>query len=321
MSSNASDDDPLTGIDPLRIQKWERLGVDCIEADLKNHSGLTYVGAQHTVEWAWSWVRHKRAEEAAGKDEVVTPKTNFLNIGNASDTRAVKPFFPDTNFFFEFKAASVLDWHQLLGVPADQCPDICLIVPPTVMTQIESHKREGKNRTRRRAHETSALLRKALTSPDHAVELRAAKPRVILRLPPPVVRVDFSKHPNLDEKNPDHRIALEYLQVSKTEPDLVLLTDDTLLILAARALGFEPILPPESWKLVPEKDERDKEIESLRAEIKALKQTFPDMSVTVLGSDKMETDRIIAAVQVFEPSAQDIDEAVARVKAAFPNSR
>jgi hypothetical protein len=166
----------------------------------------------------------------------------------------MKVYFPDTNFFFECRQAADLLWHELERTKPDQAPDIRLIVPSTVIDEIERHKAKGNSRTAKRARKASALLRKALTSPGHITERRPASPRVSLELPR-VLRIDFSRFPNLDPLRPDHRIAAEYAELLKIEPDLVLLTDDTLLTLAVRSLGFEPVLIPANWKLAPEMDE------------------------------------------------------------------
>jgi PIN domain len=120
----------------------------------------------------------------------------------------MKVYFPDTNFFFECRKASELPWHELDGTKSSQNADIRLIVPPTVITEIERHKAKGNSRTTRRARDASASFRKALGS-NERTELRSANPRVLLELPP-IIRVDFSQFPNLDPDRPDHRMAAEY---------------------------------------------------------------------------------------------------------------
>lgn len=78
--TSKKDVDPLNGIDPNRIKEWEARGVDAIEADLKYRSGLTYVGSQDAVDWAWRWVRYKRDQEKE-KPEVLSLKPNIHGIG------------------------------------------------------------------------------------------------------------------------------------------------------------------------------------------------------------------------------------------------
>ncbi len=227
-------------------------------------------------------------------------------------------YFPDTNFFLECRKASDLPWHELEAVKGIGKPDIRLIVPSTVITEIDRHKSKGNSRTARRARETSARLRQALTAlPDHVAELSPANPRVILTLPP-VVKVNFLQFPDLDPTRADHRIVAEYAELLKLEPNLILLTDDTLLTLAARSLGFEPVLIPEGWKLAPEKDERDDELERLKEELKSYKGASPNMVVAILDGNGGETRPLEANIEVFDPSHEEIEDTLALVQAHFP---
>lgn len=229
----------------------------------------------------------------------------------------MKSYFPDTNFFFECRKASDLPWRELDPASPKPGPDIRLVVPSTVITEIERHKAKGNSRTAKRAREASALLRKALKAENHEVDLRSEKPRVVLALPP-VVKTDFSTFPNLDEKRPDHRIAAEYAEVQKLIPELTPLSDDTLLILAFRSLGVDPVLVPESWKLPPENDERDDEIAKLRNELSSLKASYPDLSFVVLDDEANEVGTIEKTIGFLEPTDADIAAAVTQIKAAFP---
>jgi hypothetical protein len=229
----------------------------------------------------------------------------------------MKTYFPDTNLFLEFRKASDLPWHELEGATPGEASDVRLIVPSTVITEIERNKTNGNSRKAKRARDASAVLRQALLSQGHITELRAANPRVVLQLPP-VVKVDFSQFPNLDPTRPDHRIAAEYAEVRKIELNLTVLSDDTLSILAVRSLGFEPILIPESWRLAPEKDGRDDEIDRLKEEAKIYKQSSPQISISVEDASDEAVKAINAKVDVFEPSKQDVDRAVAMAQTRFP---
>ena len=227
----------------------------------------------------------------------------------------MREFFPDTNFFLECRKATDLPWNELAADNAQL--EVRLIVPPTVITEIERHKMKGNSRTARRARDTSAALRLALQSADHRIELRSKNPRVLLELPP-VVKVDFSQFPNLDHARPDHRIAGEYAEIQRGVPDLRVLSDDTLLILTVRSLGFDPVLIPESWKLPPEKDERDDEIERLRVELRSYKQDSPEIAISVMSSCGEPLGNAPGQIQVFEPSADEMDRAIALAKDRFP---
>jgi hypothetical protein len=229
----------------------------------------------------------------------------------------VRIICPDTNLFLECPKASDLPWHELDDAAPGHGPDIRLIVPSTVIKEIDRHKTKGNSRTAKRARDTSALLRRALESPDHRVELRGAKPRVTLELPP-VRRVEFSEFPDLDPARPDHQIAAEYATLRKDEPDIALLSNDTLLVLAARSLGFKPILIPETWKLAPEKDGRDDEINKLRGELKTYKQTSPQLSLVVQDPAGNEIAAVHAEIETFELSPGNVDQAITAVRTRFP---
>ena len=58
----------------------------------------------------------------------------------------MKLYFPDTNFFLECRKAFDLAWHELDGLQPGEGPDIRLIVPSTVITEIERHKQKGNKR-------------------------------------------------------------------------------------------------------------------------------------------------------------------------------
>jgi hypothetical protein len=210
---------------------------------------------------------------------------------------AMKAFFPDTNLFFECRKASDLPWRELPGVAQDE--DIRLIVPAAVVTEIERHKSKGNSRTAKRARDASALLRKALESPDHRTEIRNANPRVILEIPPPI-KVDFSPLQNLDPGRPDHLLA-EYAARLKGEPNLRVLSDDTLLVVALHSLGFTPVLIPEDWKLAPEKDERDDKIDNLQEELRAFKQNTPEITVGFLDAAGTESKGLTAEIENTSP--------------------
>jgi hypothetical protein len=229
----------------------------------------------------------------------------------------MKVYFPDTNFFFECRKASDLPWHELENVPAQQVSDVRLLVPSAVVTEIERHKSKGNSRTAKRARDASALLRRALESPDRQVELRAANPRVILELPR-VVRTDFSSFPNLDPAKADHQIAVEYAAFLKDEPTLTALSDDTLLILAMRSLGFNPVLIPKGWRLEPEKDERDDKIDKLQEELRAHKQTSPEVTIAFHSADWQDLTAFNAEITQFQPSSTDVEAIMAEVTARYP---
>jgi hypothetical protein len=227
----------------------------------------------------------------------------------------VKTYFPDTNFFFECRKAIDLPWHEL-DVPASGAgDDILLIVPPTVITEIERHKAKGNSRTAKRARDISAKLREALLATDRQTLLRESNPRVVLQLPP-VFKVDFSQYPDLDRERPDHRIAAEC--ATMTLSDANLLTDDTLLALAARSISLSTVLIPMDWRLPPENDERDDALAKLQSELRGYKQAAPEIELNILDASGRAVTEFSWDIVRYVPSSRDMDAAVSMVKARHP---
>ena len=135
---------------------------------------------------------------------------------------------------------------------------------------------------------------------------------------PPVVVVNPSEFPDLDLTRPDHKIVAEYATIRRKRPDLLILSDDTLLVLAARSLGFAPILIPGTWKLETEKDERDDEIHRLNEELRSYKQNFPELFVSLLDDGGAETQAIHATIDVYKPSEAEITVATKEVAERYP---
>jgi|GEM_PF-7113350 len=124
----------------------------------------------------------------------------------------------------------------------------------------------------------------------------------------------MSQFPSLDPSKPDHHIAAEYALILKNQPGLTVLTDDTLLAIAVRSLGHEPILIPDDWKLAQEKDERDDQIDRLHDELKIYKHASPEVSMRILSLSGDEIQEIDTAVELFEPSREEIEQAIASMQ-------
>lgn len=225
----------------------------------------------------------------------------------------VKRYSPDTNFFFECRKANDLAWSEI----APDIDEIDLIVAPTVITEIERHKQKGNSRTAKRAREASALLRKALQSTDQKTVVRSASPKVHLALPP-VFAVQFEKFPQLDRNRADHCIVAELARMRETWTDLELLTDDTLSALAARSIGLSLVMIPESWKLQPERDERDTEIEALQKEVRFLKTSTPDLDLAIVDGVGNSLSELTIVKTEYYLSEADEEAAINAVKARHP---
>lgn len=215
-------------------------------------------------------------------------------------------FFVDTNFFLEFKAPSDVSWAEL---PGQGEASIQLLVPAAVIRQLDNFKGKGNSRKARRARDASEKFREILLSPDGAIVAREKGPKVTLAFAP-VMKTDPSIWLSLDPNNPDHQIIADAATYHATHGDAAVLTDDTNLVLAARAIDLPHHLIPRSWRLDVEADDRDKEIAKLREENHQLKNGRPDITLQIL---TLRRDDPLGELIVTLKKFSDVDGAVDRV--------
>lgn len=224
-------------------------------------------------------------------------------------------YFPDTNFFLEFRKANELPWNELLV----DCPEtIELLIAAAVVTELDNHKRKGGGRKQRRAREVSAEIRKADLDPTGKHAVREKNPRV-LQGSPPVLTVDYSQWPVLDRTNPDHQIVAQVATYVAEVGPACILTDDTNLAQIARAVGVPVLYLPDSWEMPPEPDAQAKTIAKLEAEVRQLKNARPEVDIQVLGPDQ---EAIVSGLSVplkdYGRTEGLVDRVVAKVAALYP---
>jgi rRNA-processing protein FCF1 len=224
-------------------------------------------------------------------------------------------YFPDTNFFLQFRKASELPWNELLT----DCPGtIELLIPATVVTELDNQKRKGDGRKQRRAREVSAEIRKADLDSTRRCVVREKNPR-ILQGSPPVLPIDYSQWPVLDRTNPDHQIVAQVATyIAKVGPACIL-TDDTNMAQIARELIVPVLYLPDSWELQPEPDAQAQKIVQLEAEVKQLKNARPEVDIQVLSPEK---DAIVTELSVplkdYGRTEGVVDRVVAKIQAMYP---
>ncbi|WP_338879016.1 PIN domain-containing protein [Achromobacter veterisilvae] len=185
-------------------------------------------------------------------------------------------YAPDTNFFLQFKPAEDLPWLDLT-----EAADIELIVLSEVLRELDNHKNGGNERRAQRSRRVLQLCRPLIVGESEELQVREKSPRVTYRLAP-ALSGDQSKRDSWDTSTADGRIVGEALACDTLVGGLSLLTHDSLPMLTARRQGLSVVLLPDSWRLAPERDAKDKEIASLREELMTIRQRKPDVVVQVL---------------------------------------
>jgi rRNA-processing protein FCF1 len=228
--------------------------------------------------------------------------------------------FPDTNVFLQCRTLREIPWKDVIDTE-----DLELLIGAQVVDEIDDLKSNGNQRRARRAREANSLFAEMLTSGGSLV-LKDSGPRVTLRFAPllPPKR-DTSQM--LDLTRPDDRLIDEVMHFRLAEPTTQILSGDTGMKLRAPRRGVPVISVPESWLLPPEKDERDRKINSLEARIAELQSTEAMVSLSIMSENgsslqaidgylvvypdltNTEIDQLIETIQQRHPEVKDFGQA------------
>lgn len=167
--------------------------------------------------------------------------------------------FVDTNFFMQHRAYDRLPWSELFD------EDIHIIIPRKVISEIDKHKNSPNKRLSKRARNFTPLLKElrnneiTVTSGSHTLTLSIGK------------RVD-SHQPKLDFLNlsePDDCIVNEVLSWVEHNPEkrYCVLAADIHMTLTCMDCSLPYVDIPATWRLLEEKDDRDREIAELKKQI------------------------------------------------------
>lgn len=176
----------------------------------------------------------------------------------------------DTNLFLQCKPLQDINWLEL--DPAG----VRVVVPMTVVKELDKAKGDGNGRRARRARAAVALFRKGVATPDGRLDIDGR----------PNCTWEFGSgeaawHDSLDRDLPDHRLLAEARYVAQSEPETLLLSGDISVLVLAGRLGLRAQELPEDWLRAAEPDERDKRIQELSAELAAVRAEKPAVAVSL----------------------------------------
>ena len=230
----------------------------------------------------------------------------------------MKYFFVDTNLFLQCRDVSDLPWNEI-----SEAQHVQLIVPRAVQSEIDRLKADGNNRRAKRARNTNAYFRQILLSDDERLLVRDCsqiKVTITFSSHAPASPIDVSGV-ILDSVRPDDSILLELISYRVLYPDrdVALLTHDTNPMLTAKRLSIPFQSVPDDWLLVPEPDERDKELRLLKTRIGEFENSTPKIEVT-FGADAATLPvKIDANIFTYPPLSQDeFHILMEEIKAVYP---
>lgn len=227
----------------------------------------------------------------------------------------MKVFFLDTNVFIQCRDLKELPWKDV----ADK-EDVLLLIPQTVVKEIDKQKGEGGNRRGKRARATSTLFRKIITCGETRFVLKESNPRIEIAFSD-ITLLKVDPNDALDPTQPDDRIIAEVRQYQHDNQGVTahFLTHDSYPMRSCQRLGVPFIAVPDAWLLEPEPDPHDKELKELRQKIAQLEQNDPKIELTTRGSGDHEISSVTLEITDYVELTEDqIEELVTEVVTRCP---
>ncbi len=193
--------------------------------------------------------------------------------------------FPDTNIFLQCKPLENVNFSEVCD-----CDEIRIIITRPVQQEIDRQKGKGTSRLSKKAKAAAALFSRVLESPDMTLIIKENSPRVLLtmdlRLRPADELAD-----QLDYQEADDRFVgiAAGVRNAGDEFDVAIITNDSGPRFSAINHGMKCFKVPSSWILAAETDEKDKQIQQLKAQIELFSKTKPDFVITANNPEQFES--------------------------------
>ena len=170
----------------------------------------------------------------------------------------MKYLFLDTNIFLHYQDFQQIPWNKVLEID----DEFTIVVTPKVHAELDEKKDSAKGKIQRRAKMISSRL--------YEILMKHETTKI------PVVRC---KAPNpteedkrmLDLSRSDNVIILSAIKSGWNNDDIVIISADKNIQFTAQDFGLGHYLMSDDYRLPPEQDEKDIEIQKLRHELEQLK--------------------------------------------------
>lgn len=170
----------------------------------------------------------------------------------------MKYLFLDTNIYLHYQDFQQIPWNKVLGIDED----CTVVVVPKVHAELDEKKDSAKGKIQRRAKKISSKL--------YEILMKHETTKI------PVMRC---KAPNpteedkrmLDLSRSDNVIILSAIKSGWNNDDIVIISADKNIQFTAQDFGLGHYLMSDDYRLPPEQDEKDIEIQKLRHELEQLK--------------------------------------------------
>jgi hypothetical protein len=227
----------------------------------------------------------------------------------------MKVHFLDTNIFLQCKDLEQLPWGDL--IPDEE---LLLLIPRAVSKEIDHLKQDSNPRRAKRSRRASSFFKSILRSENLEITIRNSNPIVKISFAP-VTNLRMDLLGVLDLSRPDDSIIAEAISYKNAEPDheVVILTQDTNLVLTSMHCGLPFVLVPDEWLLPPESDPRDKKILELESRLKILEKSLPEIEIIAFDNEGSPVESLdIQIISYKELEECELKELVSMVEAANP---
>lgn len=212
--------------------------------------------------------------------------------------------FVDTNIYLHYELFVEIPWNELA-----RAKNAVLLVPPTVLREIDKHKYDPRLK---RVRERAALVAQRfgqLSKSDDAVR--------------PGVRIQFiASEPkdfdslSLDRTSEDDRLIASILEYTSQQPGTFtfLVTDDVLMTIKAQNAQIPLLEIPDTYRLPVQPNEEQAKIQQLQRQLNELQSLTPKLVLRFdNGSQTCRVQR--PPVPPAERSWQDVE----RIKETYPH--
>lgn len=190
--------------------------------------------------------------------------------------------FLDTNIILEGKNLTELPWSEI-----DKVGPILVLLTPTVLSEIDSKKRDG--RLGARAREFNRLIA-PIASTGQPLALSSSPPGVTLALAM-CERIPWGNYDDLDPQDADSRVIAEVLHArGVARGSRVVVSHDVKPISMATRHGLRTLHVSDNWLRPPEPSRSDREVQRLRAQLAELQKNEPELHFEIRPKSAVPVD-------------------------------
>ena len=222
--------------------------------------------------------------------------------------------FLDTNIFLQFRDFDQIDWLRELGYQ-----QVCLVIAPIIFAELESFKydrdsQRRRERSRKVSQHLEQIASSSLPAQPAPVPGREGVAIAILTDSP-----DMSRYSGLQPAVQDDQLLASLLNFRETHSDcapedVILVSDDSGLLIKARARAIPTKRLSEDLRLPDEPSREQQELRRLEREVAALKEREPALKLA-FSQEGQATESLMIDLALVEPPSDDQIETLCKSEA------